>query len=160
MTAPMFKTSDLITCSLIGSLVETWSVLKMSTALCVLHPDWGKVLLVYDRTHDQHIIWSIFSLGKVVNIFHFFKTILFVIFHKIEQMILFFCCVWIRSINCVSLIAQEMIKIQGTYTMLMLIQCTHLRYVHWRSINISGCALDWNQFFTTMLTHLLTYNSF
>ena len=43
-----------------------------------------------------------FSLGKVVNILHVqwhFKTILFIIFHEHEQMILFFCRVWIRLIN-------------------------------------------------------------
>ena len=43
-----------------------------------------------------------FSLGKVFNILHVywhFKTILFIIFHECEQMILFFCRVWIRLIN-------------------------------------------------------------
>ena len=43
-----------------------------------------------------------FSLGKVVNILYVwwhFKTILFIIFHEHEQMILFFCRVWIRLIH-------------------------------------------------------------
>ena len=46
-----------------------------------------------DRMCDHHIDWSIFSLGKVVHIFMLsgIKPVLFMIFHKHEQMILFFC---------------------------------------------------------------------
>ena len=43
-----------------------------------------------------------FSLGKVFNILHVlwhFNAILFIILHEHEQIILFFCHVWIRLIN-------------------------------------------------------------
>ena len=66
----------------------------MSTALCILRPRLRKVLLVRDRVRERHINCSIFSLGKAVNILNVkwhFKAILFVIFHKHEQMFLCFC---------------------------------------------------------------------
>ena len=44
---------------LIGSLVNTWSVLKMSTALRVRAPGLRDVLSVRER----HIDWSIFFTG-------------------------------------------------------------------------------------------------
>ena len=63
-----FIHSILISCSLIGPLVNTQSVLKIYNAL--------HVLLLPDRACDRHIEWSIFSLGKVVLIFFMLSGIL------------------------------------------------------------------------------------
>ena len=99
-----FIHSFLISCSLIGWLVNTGSVLEMSDALCVLHLDytlrfWCVNVCVNVKSIDPFFF---FSLGEVVNILHVkwhSKAILFIIFYEHEQMMLFFCCVWIRLTN-------------------------------------------------------------
>ena len=61
-----FIHSNLISCSLIGSLVNTWMYWK-----CPLHSVYcaqsasrlRKVLLVRDRVHERHTAWSIFFTG-------------------------------------------------------------------------------------------------
>ena len=57
---------NLISCSLIGSLVNTWSVLKMSTALRVLRPDCTRCFWCVIVTSTD----PFFSLGKVVDFLH------------------------------------------------------------------------------------------
>ena len=52
----LFIHSHLISCPLIGSLVKTRSVLKMSYALRIL-------FLVRGRARERHIDWSFFPAG-------------------------------------------------------------------------------------------------
>ena len=90
--------SNLISCSLIGPLVNTRSVLKMSTALRVLRPDcsrcfWWVIARVNVTSTDTFFHWI-----KLL-IFFVFSGILLIIFHEYEQMILFFCRVWNRLVN-------------------------------------------------------------
>ena len=66
----LFIHSNFISCSLIGSLVNTRSALKMSTALHVLRPDcarcfWCVIVRVIVTSTDPF-----FSPGKVVNILY------------------------------------------------------------------------------------------
>ena len=98
-----FIHSNLISCSLIGSLVNTWSVLKMSTALRVLCPDWARcfwcvIARVNVTSTDPFFHWVklliFFMFSGILRPFYLFHFI-----HEHEQMILFFCCVWIRLIN-------------------------------------------------------------
>ena len=101
MNCKKFIHSNLISCSLIGSLVNTRSVLKMSTALRVLRPDCARCFWCVIACGNITSTDPFFSLGKVVNILHVlwhFKAILFIIFHQHEWMILVLCRVWIRLI--------------------------------------------------------------
>ena len=99
MTLTSTHTLLLQSSSLIFSLVNTQSV---SNALRELQSDcamcfWCVIARVNIVSNDPF-----FSLDKVVNIlcvYWHFKDILFIIFHKHRQMILFFCHVWIRLIN-------------------------------------------------------------
>ena len=70
-TYQKFIHSNLISCSLIGSLVNTRSVWKMSTALRILCPDcvtsfWCVITHMNVTLTDPFF----FLLGKVVNILH------------------------------------------------------------------------------------------
>ena len=68
----------------------------MSTALRVLRSDCAKCFWYVISRANVTSTDPFFSLGKVVNILHVywhFKAILFIIFHKHEQIILFFCLV-------------------------------------------------------------------
>ena len=57
-----FIHSNLISCSLIGSLINTQSVFKMSTPLHVLPPHCVRCFW-WMITHDHHIGWPILSTG-------------------------------------------------------------------------------------------------
>ena len=112
------------------------------------------MLLLCDCARDLHIDWFIFSLGKVVNILHVywhFKVIFFIIFQKHEQMILFFCHVWIRTF--VSLLAREMIQIQCTSANV------DVRPMHKPKRASTSACMHWIWIISllTRLTHLLTY---
>ena len=63
---PLFIHSNLISCPLIDFLVNMQSVLKMSTALRVLCPDYARFFWCVNVTSTD----PFFSLGKVVNILH------------------------------------------------------------------------------------------
>ena len=70
VTYIVFIHSNLISCSLIGSSVNTRSVLKMSTTLRVLRPDcercfWCAIARVIVTSTDPF-----FLLGEVVNLLH------------------------------------------------------------------------------------------
>ena len=65
---------------------------------CALHARTELRLREVLLVRYSHIDYSIFLLDKIFNILHFwrhFKAILFIIFHEHEQMICFWCCVWI-----------------------------------------------------------------
>ena len=67
----IFIHSNLISYPLIGSLVNTRSVLKMSTALHILHPDCARCFCWVIMRVKVTSTDPFFSLGKVVNILHF-----------------------------------------------------------------------------------------
>ena len=123
-----FIHSNIISCSLIGSLVNMRSVLKMHNALCVLCRDCAWSFVAWSRhVRDCHIDWSIFSLGKVLIFFMFIAFLCFKPnFYKHEQMIFFFCRILVR-------------------------------WVHWTSINIQRVCTGFELFLSQKLTHLLTY---
>ena len=104
-----------------------------------------KVLLVRDNTR---LISTdpFFSLGKVVNILYVkwhFKSILFIIFHENEQMILFFCRVWIRLINLHLLMLVKMDKSNALARMWCLSNALGpVGLGHWTHPKFSACALD------------------
>ena len=101
----IFIHSNYISCSLIGSLVNTRSVENVHCTPRTaprLRPDCAMCFWCVIARANVTSTDPFFSLGKVGNILHVywhFKTILFIIFHEREQMILFFCRVWIRLIN-------------------------------------------------------------
>ena len=72
----VFIHSNLISCALIGSLVNTRSVLKMSHCTPRTAPRLREVLLVRDRAHERHIDWSIFIIWIKLLIFFMFRDIL------------------------------------------------------------------------------------
>ena len=119
----------------------------MSTALRVLRPDCAKcfwcviVHVIVTSTRDH----PFFTWVKVLIFFMCsgnLKIISFMIFHKHEQMIFFLLCMNLVN-TCVIPVAWEMIQMpcSARALMLMFIQCTDLRFVHWTSIKYQrGCA--------------------
>ena len=96
-----FIHSNLVSCSLIGPLINTWSVLKMTTALRILGPDcrkclWCMIACMIVKSTDHFFQWEklliFFMISSILS--HFIYN-----FHEHEQMILFICLVWIRSIQ-------------------------------------------------------------
>ena len=73
-----FIHSNLISCSLIGSLVNTRSVLKMSTALCVLHQDCAQTARgafgAWSRPRTSH---------RLIHFFHWVNLLIFFMFSGI-----------------------------------------------------------------------------
>ena len=61
---------NLISCSLIGSFIDTRSALKMSTALRVLRPDCTRCFWCVIARTNVTSTDPFFALGKVVNILH------------------------------------------------------------------------------------------
>ena len=88
-----------------------------------------KVLLLCDG--------PFFHWVKLLRFFMFsgiFKVISFIIFHKHEQIkpndFDFLLCV--NKVNtCIFLLLQKLFKFSALALMLMFVQCTHLRFVHW-----------------------------
>ena len=94
----------------------------------------------------------------LIHFFHWVKLLIFfmfsgilrpylIIFHKHEQMILFFCRVWIRLINAHLLFLSEIRQIQCTCLNLMLVQCTRTSFSLALEVSkFSARALDLSYF--------------
>ena len=100
-----YSYTNLISCSLIGSLINTRSVFCVDCAQCfccrIAH-----VIVTSTDTFFQWVKLLIFFIFTGI-----YKTFYLQFFQKHEQMILFFCSVWIWSIG---LVAREMIQIHCT----------------------------------------------
>ena len=100
-------------------MFSEWLLSKYEECIEIIHCTprialWSrKMLLVRDRTRDRHIDWSICYWVKPLIFFHVLwhsKAILFIYFHKFEQMILFFYRIWIRSIHVEVLLLEKRFK--------------------------------------------------
>ena len=110
-----FIHSSLVSCSLIGSLVNTQSVKQMYNALRLLRPGCSRCFCC--------VILRII-VTSTDPLFHWVKLLIFFMLSGILKqfylwMILFFCRVWIRSIHAQVLLLEKWLKSSALALMLI-----------------------------------------